>query len=114
MAFATTWSDHILPELWMALPAWDTLSCEESAREEVLGSVTRYRTMVWGLADAEEIVRRVSCDEFDGFVAFLSLATGAVYCPCDGGADFVLNSSANLETMGFLFSQWQPSRTYPR
>jgi hypothetical protein len=108
LAFATTRSEDRLLGTWLPLRAWDGVPLADRHHEEVRGSITRYRAMSWGIPDGAEIVRRVAYDEFDGLVAVLSLATGGVYCPYDGGADFTLGNAASLATMELLFSQWTP------
>lgn len=108
LAFVTTRSEDRLLGIWLPLRPWDGVPLEDRHREEVRGSVTRFRAMSWGIPDGAEIVRRVAYNEFNGLVAVLSLATGGVYCPYDGGADFTLGNTASRETMELVFSRWTP------
>jgi hypothetical protein len=108
LAFATTWAGESFAGRWEPCRVPDELRSDPDTSENLRGSASHYRRMVWGLGDAEEIVRRISRDEYGGRVAILSLGTGAVHCPYDGGADFLMRTPTCLATMRMLFADWAP------
>ncbi len=78
---------------------------DEATRESLSGATFRWRALRWRPGIFDQEIQSVACDEVGGLAVF-SPATGAVFCPYDGGADLFAPDAADAEVLRVMFKKW--------
>lgn len=108
-AFVTSWSGTLPAGIWT--PAWNAIVPRgwegEGWVQELMERATIYveRGRLRG-STIERLCMPMVLDMIDARLAIWSPATGAVYCPYDGGADIVMRSESDTLDAQKLFAEW--------
>lgn len=105
LVFLTTWGVRPFGGVWTPARIPDAMR-DADLDEDLEGSSTSFCVMPWRAKEAREIIARVSQDDEPGSFAVLSLTTGNVYCPYDGGADFIMTSATSVLDLRQTFAYW--------